>query len=142
MTLSYFLLMLGLTLRATRLVVNDTITKPIRDFFEYHAEAGVEVTVTNDVDPFNSRNVTTTEAIVPNRRRLRHKFSQFVHEMINCPWCFSVWAAAAIFLLGWGCQTPANAHIAFVWVCAAASASYVVGMLSLFMHDMERAAEE
>lgn len=113
LTLVTFVLALGLSLRLTRLLVDDSITDPLR------AATARRMFSDGKVD-------AETGAPAP------HPFWHFAHELISCPWCMGVWTSAASF--GWACAAPRS--LVFIWVAAAASASWLVGLASLATYKL------
>lgn len=108
MSLVLFLLTLGLVARATRLIVRDSITQPIRDWFYRQSVESLEWDI-----------ATASWKHVP----WQNKVAKFVHQLTDCDWCTSVWVSAGAFTAAyhWGDNK------AFFWIAAAASASYLVG---------------
>lgn len=79
LTLIVFILALGLTARFTRLVVADSITAPVRNKIGTYANTGIG---------WDFETQRSTGLTVPKR------IARFVHELLSCEWCFSVWAGA------------------------------------------------
>lgn len=111
MHLVTFLLALGLSLRLTRLAVDDSITKPLRTAFLARQFADGKL----DAE---------TQLPAP------HPVWKFAFELFDCPWCMGVWTSAAAF--GWAYADGDSP--AFTWVAAAASASWLVGLASVLVY--------
>lgn len=115
MSLSLFLLALGLALRVTRFVVDDSLTEPIRMRL-LRLGAG-----TFDKDTFEMR------------RTRRNKFFHWFYQLTDCPWCFGVWAAGFSFWFAylWGDQKW------FIFTAAALSASWLIGFASMYAYKVQ-----
>lgn len=96
MTVSVFLLALGLTLRVTRFLNSDVLAQPFRDWVDR-----------------------------------RFGDASKIAYLIACPWCASIYVAAAVMTIAYlyG-ETPA-----FIITAAAATASYVTGLVSINLDD-------
>lgn len=140
MTVVAFLLVLGLCARLTRLAVDDTITKPIRDFFLMNTNTGGEFQTKNIVDiRFGQRQHTTTTEWVENPAKFRHKAAKFMSELLDCPWCTSVHVAFWVLLVG---NTVGPLHLtAWAFATVWASIAWLVGVASTIvgvLHGLER----
>lgn len=113
LTLAIFALATGLALRATRLLVDDSITAPLRHYLQAQIYADGKV----DAD---------TGAPAP------HPGWQFASDLADCPWCFGFWAALAAFGSAylWGDTAT------WTWLAAAASGSYLVGLVSMWANSL------
>lgn len=113
-----FLLILALTVRSTRLLVDDSITRPFRDRLEAASMKGATL---NPDGTFE--------------RPRSAKIALWFHQLFGCPWCMSVWtAAASTTLIALG--TPASAPLV-VWIALAAGASYCAALLSLLVYKLD-----
>lgn len=111
LSLVTFLLAFGLSLRLTRLAVDDAITAPLRLAFAKRQYADGKLDA-------------ATQLPAP------HPAWKFLYELFDCPWCMGVWTSAASF--GWAYAYGESA--AFVWVAGAASASWLVGLGSVLVY--------
>lgn len=96
MTVSVFLLALGLTLRVTRFLNSDVLFSPAREWID-------------------------------------RRFGDYskISYLIACPWCASIYVAAAVMTVAYlAGETPA-----FLIVAAAATASYLTGLISINLDD-------
>jgi hypothetical protein len=139
MTVVAFLLCLGLCTRLTRLLVDDAITAPIRDFFLIRSNPGGEMQVMITSDPFNARNSVTQQNYVPNKTRLRHRAAAFMSELLDCPWCTSVHVAFWILLTSQlTSQTDLNWFAFAGWWASIAWLTGVASTLVGVLHGLER----
>jgi hypothetical protein len=100
------------TFRLTRLATTDTIFVPARDWL---FARGFKKMV---------RAVPGADPEVRNDRRKGHLIAAILYGLATCPWCVSVWLAAAVVLLAkyqgsW-----------FVYVALALALSAVAGIVS------------
>lgn len=128
MTVVVFLLILGLCARLTRLLVVDSITQPVRDWFLKHTNPGGELKAVTEVDGrFGQRQTTTQTSWVDNPRKFSHRAAKFMWELLDCPWCTSVhvvfWALLAT-------NTTGHTHLT-AWAFAAVwgTLAYLVGLV-------------
>lgn len=105
-----FLLCLGLALRATRLVVKDSITEPFRNWV--------------------GRLGYGKDATLGHLKR-RYAFRWF-YKLITCPWCTGFWASVGAF--AWAYH---DGGATWFWASMAASASYLLGFVSMVEYRIE-----
>lgn len=115
MSVGLFLLTFGLALRLTRLAVDDSITLPLR----------IKLT-TASAGTWNRTTMTMD-------RTRRQKFVGWFAQLLDCPWCFGVWASAGSFAAAyfWG------DHKWFVYVAAAMTASWLIGLASTYVYKVQ-----
>lgn len=107
------------TARLTRLVTTDMITEPIRDRIDSDASYGDEWIV--DLTPHGAT------ARLIHRHGKMATFQRFVNDVVNCPWCASIWIGALVAALAFLLPTAA-----FVWPALALAASHLTGLLHAF----------
>lgn len=105
MSVFAFLLILGLVTRLTRLLVDDGITKPVRDWFLEHSVPGGEI-----VGSGNS------VAWVQNVAKARHKIANWFFDLLSCPWCVSVHVCFWVLLVA---DQTSQVSLNWFWFCAA-----------------------
>jgi Protein of unknown function (DUF1360) len=105
-----FAVAVGATIRLTRLITADKIAERIRFWF---AKADARR---------NASNITFHGVTgVPEPARSHAWF-----DFITCPWCISVWIAAAVFGL-YG-ATPGHLRVPLTYIYAALTASLLAGL--------------
>lgn len=106
-----FLLTLGLVLRVSRLVVDDTITQPLRNKLHAFGISGREYSL---------------EKQDYTGGTLCQKSARWVSKLVHCTWCTSVWVSALAVLSAdaWSDTKAWNL------VAAAATLSYLTGWIS------------
>lgn len=69
----------------------------------------------------------------PVRERIDHRFGEAskIAYLVSCPWCASIYVAAAVAPLAY----YAGEHPAFVIAAAMATFSYVTGLISINLDD-------
>lgn len=127
MSVVVFLLALGLAARLTRLFVQDSITAELRVRFRDAAYAGrtFELNSSKDGGEYS-------------KASLKNRLAKFFSDMTDCDWCTSVWASALAF--GWAATAThvgGSCLISFTWVSAAASASYLVGVVATALYAID-----
>jgi hypothetical protein len=105
-----FAVAVGTTIRLTRLITADKIAEPIRFLF-------AKQDARRNAAKINFHRITG----LPEPAR-----SQAWFDFITCPWCTSVWIAAAVFGL-YG-ATPGHLRVPLTYTYAALSASLLAGL--------------
>lgn len=102
--------------RITRLVTEDTITKPIRDWVEHKA--------------------TPNPAALPPGRAAHRPPSRLWHyadKLLSCPWCSGFWISAAVTLAYFRCWLgiwPHTLTTAFLYAVAVLASSWASAVLA------------
>lgn len=137
-TLLFLVLTIGLIARLTRLAVDDAITGPIRDKIFQASQAGGDFVTTEANRTTGSPRV---QAWVERPKKLKHKLATFAFKLVDCAWCFSVWAAAEVVGVAAYVSNGHHAHLlsAYWWVAAAGTASYVTGFLTSYLYSRDDA---
>lgn len=98
MTFLVFLVSLGAALRLTRLVISDSITQPLRTFFEIHANK-------------LQRPVDVTLSPPQFRPTLASRVARFLMQLSECPWCIGFWISAATTYLAINLTNATGHHV-------------------------------
>lgn len=141
MTLFVFLISLGAALRLTRLVVEDTIFAPVRDWFANHYAAALADSALWTQSLANSQ-PTIAELDAPRKRAAQRRASVYLWfiQLGECPWCIGFWislAASGAALSPLGTSTGVWHTWAFVLPALALSFSYLVGTVYTVVHTVE-----
>jgi len=111
-TLLSAVLLVGSVARLTRLASEDTITQPIRDVLLFNRQQRKAMQAGHD-------------APAP-KRRWASRLRVWVHGLVTCPWCVSIWLAAGVVACFWAWHDT-------TWMTAIGlglTASYVTGWLA------------
>lgn len=104
------LLLLGLVARVTRLVVEDSITQPIRNKMHLYGIKDRQY----DVNKQSYVGGTKKQQVV-----------KWLSELVHCPWCSSIWiGTGAVLSAHWWADTTAWALVALI-----ASVSYLASWI-------------
>ncbi|MEV6399963.1 DUF1360 domain-containing protein [Streptomyces sp. NPDC051907] len=114
--------------RLTRLVTEDTITKPIRDWVEMKAaprpstrppgRAGDRAAAREAARARHSISAAITAAVT--HRETAHEREaprawRYLDKLLNCPWCAGFWVSAAVSLAYFRCWLGIWPHDAVTW---------------------------
>lgn len=95
------LLAIGATARITRLIGRDSITFFFRDWIAGHSDSTPK----------------------PGARR---KFFTFLEDLVNCPWCLSIWVSIPVAVAAW----MWGDSVWFTVPALALSASWIAGHIA------------
>ena len=96
--------------RLTLLIVRDSIFNAVRDFIRDRG--------------YVTERMTRVNGEVETRLRAINRFWSWLHDLISCEWCTSIWVATVVVVLQHFQQSW------FQYVCFALALSSVSGMLS------------
>lgn len=113
------LLTLGAIARITRLLTDDTLTQPLRDYLD--TQAADRWYAADESHP----TVLTHALTAPRRWR-------YLAKLTHCPWCAGFWVAAALvlgfFRAWWGLWPWHCLPLTFAYLVAVLAASQAVGL--------------
>lgn len=136
MTVVAFLLILGLVARLTRLLVDDSITQPARTWLARHSDPGGEIRTTVDIEPINNRTRTTLQHWVQYPTRAGHRVAGWLFELLECPWCTSVWVSGAVLAVA---NSTSQVDLNWFFFCAAwGSLAWLTGLASTAINYLNR----
>jgi Protein of unknown function (DUF1360) len=99
------------TFRLQRLIRRDTITEPLRERIHWWALGPSMEPIPQDV-PEEER----LDRLVEYVTRPSPPGAMFVLDLLDCPWCVSVWAAGMVVALRW---VPGGRHVRNLLAAAA-----------------------
>ncbi len=133
--LLFLVLTIGLIARLTRFLVDDTLTQNMRHKVFTLSQPGGDF-VTEQANP--QTGAPRVQAWHERPTKLKHKLYSFLHKILDCAWCCSVWVAAEVVSVAAYCVNAGGAALtAYWWVAAAGTASLATGVLTTWLYSKD-----